>query len=58
MQVLFFQLYLKKKKKNGEVAINDFTMHIITSKRLTVQDKNRKSKIVRQKDVEAKEEIV
>ena len=51
----FFQLYFNK--KNCEVAINDFTMHIITSKRLTVQDKNRKSKIVRQKDVEAKEEI-
>ena len=43
---------------NGvKVAINDFTMHLIISKWLRRQKSKQKTKTMRQKDVEAKEEI-
>ena len=54
-QVLFFQLYLNK--NYVKIAINDFTVDIIISKWLRKQKCRQKRKTMRQKDVEAKEEI-
>ena len=52
----FFQLYFNK--KYDEVAINDLTMHLIISKRFRRQKCRQKSKAIRQKEVEAKEQTV
>ena len=54
--IFFFQLYFNK--KYDEVAINDLTMHLIISKRFRRQKCRQKSKAVRQKEVEAKEQTV
>ena len=45
-------------QKYVEVAINDFTMHIIISKWLRRQKCRQKRKTMKQKDFEKKEEIV
>ena len=53
---LFFQFYFNK--KYVEVAINDFTMHLIILKWLRRQKCRQKRKTKKQKEVEAKEESV
>ena len=45
-------------KKYIEVTINDFTMYLIFPERLRRQKCREKRKAMRQKEVEAKEEIV
>ena len=54
-QILFVQLYLNK--KYVKVAINDFPMHLIILKWLGRQKCRQRRKTMRQKGVEAKEEI-
>ena len=53
---LFFQFYFNK--KYVELAINDFTMHLIILKWLRRQKCRQKRKIMKQKEVEAKEKYV
>ena len=53
---LFFQFYFNK--KYVEVAINDFTMHLIILKWLRRQKCRQKRKTMKQKEVEAKEKSV
>ena len=54
--VFFFELYFNK--KYVAVAINDFTMHLITSKWPKRQKCRQMRKTVRQKKVVAKDEMV
>ena len=53
---VFFQLNFNI--KYVEVAINDFTIHLIISKWLRRQKYREKRKIIRQKEFAAEEEIV
>ena len=52
-QVLFFRLYFNK--KYVEVAVNDFTMHLIISKWLRRQKCRQEKETRRQKGIEVKE---
>ena len=55
-QVVFFQLFFNE--KYVELAINDFPVHLVILKRFSRQKCRQKSKTMRQKDVEVKEETV
>ena len=53
---LFFQFYFNK--KYVEVAINDFTVHLIILKWFRRQKCKQKRKTMKQKEVAAKEEFI